>query len=172
MRRARPSCTTTASSDRPDTTNLRTSREDNHYNTRLHRRGLQRIQPRDAQADHKAADTAGYQPNCCRRNDPTVSRPHASRPTPNQPGMQGAKRERCPMGWQHHDAPRSQATIPTNAPQRQDSTIKRPTNQPQRPTSNPRPPGRAQARPSQEASVCATACESRSTCFFKSPHAY
>ena len=34
-----------------------------------------------------------YQPNCCRENDPTINRPHASRPTPNQPGMQGWKSE-------------------------------------------------------------------------------
>ena len=75
----------------------------------------------------------------CRKHDPTVKRPQASGPTPNPPGMQGSTQERRPMGWQHHDAPRPPATMPTNAPQRQKSTIKQPTNRPQRPTSNPQP---------------------------------
>ena len=150
-RRARPGRTTTATSDRPATTNLVTGREDNQRDIRLHQRGLQCTPPYDAPANHKAADTTGYQPNYCRKKDPTINKPHASWPTPNQPSMQGSKRERRPMRWRHHDAPCPPTTVPTNAPQRRDSEIKQPSNQPQRPTSNLRPPRRAQARPSQEA---------------------
>ena len=112
---------------------------------------LQRDTPHDEQADHKAVNTIMYQPNCCRENDPTINRPHASRPTSDQPGMQGSKRERGPMGWRHHGAPRPPTTIPTDTTQRRNSTIIQPTNQPQRTSSDPRRPGRAQARPSQEA---------------------
>ena len=100
----------------------------------------QRNQPHDAQADHKTANTTMYQPNCCRKNHPTMNRPHASRPKPTQPGMQGSRRERRPMGRRHHEAPHPPTTIPANAPQRRDSTIIKPTNQQQRTTSNPRPP--------------------------------
>ena len=88
----------TATSDRTAATNLRTSREDNKDNIRLPRRGLQRNRPHDAQGDHKTANTTMYQPNYCRKNDPIINRPHAGRPTPNQPGMQGSRRERRPMG--------------------------------------------------------------------------
>ena len=93
-----------ATSDRPATANLRTNREDNKDNVRLHRHGLQRNRTHDAQADHEAANITAYQPTCCRKNDPTRNRQHAGRPTANQPGMQGSKRERRPMGWRHHDA--------------------------------------------------------------------
>ena len=116
------------------------------------------------QADHEAAKTTAHQPHRSSSRDLTVNRPHASRPTPNQPGVHGSQRERRPTGWQHRGAPRPPTTIPTNKSERRDSTItqptainklprtiKRPTDRPQRPTSNPRPPGRAQARPSQEA---------------------
>ena len=81
----------------------------------------------------------GTEQTGCRKNDPTVNRPHASRQTPNQPGMQGSKREGRPMGWQHHDVPRPLANMPMNAPQRRHSTTKRPTDQPRRPLLNPRP---------------------------------
>ena len=54
----------------------------------------------------------GMVAGCCRRNDPTVNRPHASRPTPNRPGMQGSKQERRPMGWRHHDAQAKKAIDP------------------------------------------------------------
>ena len=78
MRSARPGRNTTTTSDRPATANPRTNLEDNKDDIWLHRRGLQHNRPHDAQADHKAADTTGHQPNCCRKNDPTVNRPHAS----------------------------------------------------------------------------------------------
>ena len=162
----------TARLDRPAATNLRSSREDEKHNIWLRRRGLQRNRAHDTQADHKAANTTMYQPNWCRKNDLTINRPHASKPTPNEPGMQGSKAERRPMGWRHHDVPRPPTTTPTNAPEGRDSTIMQLTNQPQRTTSDPRPPGRAQARQSQEAWVRVTACQSRSTCLFKSSHAY
>ena len=128
--------------------------------------------PNDEQADHKAATTTMHQPNRCSNNNATINRPHASCPTPNQPGMQGSKQERRPTGWRHHGAPSPPTTIPTDTTEHRNSTIIQPTNLRQRTTSNPRPPGRAQAQPSQEACVRVTACESRSTCFFKSSHAY
>ena len=115
------------------------------------------------QADDEAAKTtANQQHRSCSRHL-TVNRPHASRPTPNQPGVHGSKRERRPKGWRHRGAPRPPTTMPTNktwvyhhatdqptlTELHRNRTI-RPTNRPQRPTSNPQPPGRAQARPSQE----------------------
>ena len=151
-RRARRGCNSmTATSDGPAATHLRTNREDNKDNIWLRQRGVQRDRPRYEQADRRAAITTMYQPNCCRENDPTINRPHASRPTPNQPGMQGSKRERRPTGWRHHDAPRPPSTIPMDTTQRRNSTIIPPTNPPQRTTANPLPPGEAQARTSQEA---------------------
>ena len=114
--------------------------------------------------DNEAAQTTAHQPHRSCSRDLTVNRPHASRPTPNQPGVHGSKRERRPTGWRHCGAPRPPTTIPTNETECRDSTItqptvvcklrrtmKRPTDRPQRPTSNPRPPGTAQPRPSQEA---------------------
>ena len=62
-------------------------------------------------------------------NDPTLNRPHASRPTPNRPGMQELKRERRFMGWRQHAAPRPPTTIPTNTTEHRNSTITNPTNQ-------------------------------------------
>ena len=116
------------------------------------------------QADHEAAKTTAHQPHRSCSRDLTINRPHASRRTPNHPGVHGSQRERRPTGWRHCCAPHSPTTIPTNKTERCDSTItqrtainklrrtiKRPTDRPQRPTSNPRLPGRAQARPSQEA---------------------
>ena len=116
------------------------------------------------QANHEEAKTTSHQPHRSCSHDLTVNRPHAGRPTPNQPGVHGSQRERRPTGGQHRGAPRPPTTIPTNKTERRDSTItqpttinklrrtiKRPTDRPQRSTSNPRPPGRAQARPSQEA---------------------
>ena len=107
--------------------------------------------PNGKQTGHKAAKTTVHQPNRCRNNNPTINRPHASRPTPNQPGMQGSKRERRPKRRRHHGAPRPPTTISTNTTEQRNSTIIQPTNQRQQTTSNPGPPGRAQARPSQEA---------------------
>ena len=111
-RRARPGCNRmTATSDRPAATNLRTNREVNKDDIRW--RGLRGNRPHDEQANRKPANTTMYRPNRCTENDPTINRPHASRPTPNQPGMQGLKRERRPMGRRHHGAPRPPTTIPT-----------------------------------------------------------
>ena len=58
-----------------------------------------------------------------------MNRPHASRPTPNRPGMQGSKRERRPMSWRQHAAPRPPTAIPTSTAEHHDSTITNPTNQ-------------------------------------------
>ena len=103
-----------------------------------------------------AADPTANEPTIRRltpqcTNHPTINRPHASRPTPYQPDMQGSKRERRPTGWRHHGAQRAQTTIPTDTTEHRNSAIMQPTNQRQRTTSIPRPPGRAQVRPSQEA---------------------
>ena len=46
--RARPGRNTSTKPDRPATANLRTNREDNEDNIRLHQHVLQRIQPHDA----------------------------------------------------------------------------------------------------------------------------
>ena len=152
MCRARPGHNTmTVTSDRPTATNLRTNREDNKDNIRLRQCGLQRNRPHDEQVNRKAATTTIYQQKCCRENDPTIDRPHASWPPPNQPGMQGSEREWRSMGWRHHGAPSPLNTIPKDMTQRRNSTILELTNQPQRITSNPGPPGRAQDRPCQEA---------------------
>ena len=59
----------------------------------------------------------------------TVNRPHASRPTPNQPGVHGSKRERRPTGWRHHHAPRPLTTMPTNTTEQRNSTITNAANQ-------------------------------------------
>ena len=79
--------------------------------------------PNDEKTDHHAPNTTMHQPIRCSNNDPTINRPHASRPTPNQPGMQGSKQERRPMGRQHHGAPRPLTTIPTDATEQRNSTI-------------------------------------------------
>ena len=123
MHRARSGRITSTAPDRPAAATLRTNREDNENNVPLHRRGLQNWLPT----------------KLLQNNDPTMNRPEASRPTPNRPGVQGSKREQHPMGWQQHAAPSPPATIPTNAPQHRDSSIRQPTNQPKQPTSNPRP---------------------------------
>ena len=51
------------------------------------------------QADHEAAKTTANQQHRSCSGHLTVNRPHASRPTPNQPGVHGSKRERPPKGW-------------------------------------------------------------------------
>ena len=118
---------------------------------RTRQRRQQQKGPNNERTDHQAANTTMHQPNRCSNNDAAISRPHASQPPRNQPGMQGSKQERCPTGRRHHGAPRPPTTIPTDTTEHRNSTIIQLTNLRQRTTSNPRPPGRAQARPSQEA---------------------
>ena len=65
-------------------------------------------------ADHEAATTTAHQQHHSCSHHLTVNRPHASRPTPNQPGVHGSKRKRRPTGWQHRGAPRPPTTMPTN----------------------------------------------------------
>ena len=121
------------------------------------------MEPKQTKPTKREAKTTAHQPHRSCSRHLTVNRPHGSRPTPNQPGMHGSKRERRPTGWRHRGAPCPPTTIsknktvtlpprprPTNVNKLR-QTVKRPTNQPRRPTSNPRPPARAQARPSQEA---------------------
>ena len=119
--------------------------------SRTRQRRQQQKKPKDEQANHKAADTPKHQPNICGNNDATINRPHASRPTSNQPDMQGSIQKRLPTGWRHHGAPGPPTTIPTDTTAHRNSTVTKLKNLRQRTTPNPRPPGRAQARPSQEA---------------------
>ena len=80
-------------------TQLHTRRlHDSPRSDRTRQRRRQQSRPNNEQADHKAANTTMHQPNCCSNNDATIITPHASRPTPNQPGMQGSKQERRPTG--------------------------------------------------------------------------
>ena len=81
------------------------------------------------QADHEAANTTVHQQNHCSSHDMTKNGPHAGRPTPNQPGMQGSKRERHPTGWRHRGAPRPPTTIPTDTTEHVTLPLRtRPTN--------------------------------------------
>ena len=89
--------------------------------------------------------------NCCRNQNPTTDRPHAGRPTPDRPGVQGSKLERRLAGGRHHGTPHPATTMTRATKAHRNPTIRQLTNQGQRTTSNPGPPGRAQARPSQEA---------------------
>ena len=79
--------------------------------------------------DHEASKTTVHKPDRSCSRDLTVNRPHASRPTSNQPGVHGSKRERLPTGRPRHDAPRPPTTIPMNKTQHCDSTLTQPTNQ-------------------------------------------
>ena len=81
------------------------------------------------EADHEAAKITAHQRRRSCSRDLTVNRPHASQPTPNQPGVHGSKRERRSTGWRHRGAPRPTTTIPTNKTDHRDSTITQPTNQ-------------------------------------------
>ena len=114
----------------PGTTNQHRNKQD-HYtnNIRPRKRPQQRQGTNAEQADHEAADTTVHQQNHCSGHDMTVNRPHASRPTSNQPGVHGSKRERRLTGWRHHGAPRPPTTIPTNTAEHRNSTITNATNQ-------------------------------------------
>ena len=74
-------------------------------------------------ADHEAAMTTAHQPHRSCSRHMTVNRPHASRQTPNQPGVQGPKRERRPTGRRHRGAPCLPATKPTDMAEHRNSTI-------------------------------------------------
>ena len=78
---------------------------------------------------HEAANTTVHQQNHCSGHDMTTNRPHASRPTPNQPGMQGSKRERHPTGGGHCAVPRPPTTVPTDTTEHVTLPLRtRPTN--------------------------------------------
>ena len=98
-------------------------------NIRLYEHPQQRVGTHANQADHEAAKTNARQPHRSCSRDLTVNRPHARRPTSNQPGVHGSKRERRPMGWPHNGAPRPPTTIPTNKTEHCDPTITQLTNQ-------------------------------------------
>ena len=113
-----------------------------------------------------------HQPNICRNHDPSKKIPHAYRPTPNPPGMQGSKQEPRPTGWRRPWCA-TPAKDDTHGHIRTPQLYNYTTDQPTGTNYFKAPaPGTAQARRSQEASVPVTACESCSTCFFKSSHAY
>ena len=78
--------------------------------------------------------------NCCSNNDATINRRHASRLTPNQPGMQRFEWERRPTGRRHHGAPRPPTTIPTDTPEYRNSTIIQPRNLSNELLQTPAPP--------------------------------
>ena len=81
------------------------------------------------QADHEAANTTVHQQNHGSGHDMTKNRPHANRPTPNQPGMQGSKQERRPTGWRKRGVPRPPTTIPINTTEHVTLPLRtRPTN--------------------------------------------
>ena len=73
--------------------------------------------------------TTAHQPHRSCSRHMTVNRPHASRPTPNQPGVHGSKPERRPTGWRHRGAPRPLRTMPTNTTEHRNSTIRNAANQ-------------------------------------------
>ena len=99
----------------PGTTNQHRNKQDNYMNNiRPRKRPQQRQGTNAKQANHEAANTTVHQQNHCSGHDMTINRPHASRPTLNQPGMQGSKQEWRPTGWRHRRAPRPPTTIPTN----------------------------------------------------------
>ena len=98
-------------------------------NIRLYDHRQQRDRTQANQADHEVAKTIAHQPHRSCSRDLTVNRPHASRPTSNQPGVHGLKRERRPMGSPHHGSPSSPTTIPTNKTEHRNSTTTNPTNQ-------------------------------------------
>ena len=84
--------------------------------------------------DHEAAKTTAHQPHRSCSRHLTINRPHASRPTPNQPGVHGSKRERRQTGWRHRGAPRPPTTRPTNTAEHRNSTVTNATNQCQQTT--------------------------------------
>ena len=79
---------------------LRTKEPTVHRSSTRQPRTRQRRQQQKRTHDehHIAADTPQHQPSSCGNNDATINRPHASRPTSNQPDMQGSIRERRPRG--------------------------------------------------------------------------
>ena len=57
------------------------------------------------QTDQEAAKTSAHQPHRSCSRDLTINRQHARRPTLNQPGVHGSRRERRPTGRPHRDVP-------------------------------------------------------------------
>ena len=124
------------------TTQRRHGRAGCTNNVRRYDHRQQRDETHADQADHEAPQTTAHRPHRSCSRHLTVNRPRASRPTPNQPGVQGSKRERRPSGWRHRGAPCPPTTIftnktvtlpPRNRPTnvtRLHRTVKRPTNQP------------------------------------------
>ena len=120
---------TTLHSNRETTNQDRHGRAGYTNNIQRYDHRQQRDRTHANRADHEAAKTTAHQPHRSCSRDLTVNRPHASRPTPNQPGVHGSKRERCPTGGRHRGAPRPPTTIPTNKTEHHESTITQRTNQ-------------------------------------------
>ena len=75
-------------------TNQQRNKHGNYANNiPLRRRPLQRPGTNAKQADHEAANTTVHQQNRCSGQNVTINRSHASRPTPNWPGMHRSERE-------------------------------------------------------------------------------
>ena len=98
-----------------DATNWRRRERTGYTNTiRLCKHRQQHDGTSANQTHHEAAKTTAQRPQHSCSRDLTINTPHASRPTPNQPGLQGSKRERHQTGRPHCDAPHSPTTIPTD----------------------------------------------------------
>ena len=78
--------------------------------------------------DHEAAKTTAYPPHRSCSGDLTINRPHASRPTLNQPGVNGSQQEWRRAAEPHRDAPQPPTTIPTDTTEHRNPTITQPTN--------------------------------------------
>ena len=97
----------------PTTAKYRNRQDDYTNNIQPCKRRLQRKGTNGEEAGCEAASTTVQKENRCRNNNPTLKRRHASRPKPNQPDMQGSKREQHPTGRPHHGPPRRPTPIPT-----------------------------------------------------------
>ena len=100
-----------------------TNQQRNKQGTHAKKRPLQRQGTNAEQANHEVANTTTHQQDYCSGHDVTINKRHASRPTPNCPGMHCSKQERRPTGW------RPPTTIPTNTTEHHITTITNPTSQ-------------------------------------------
>ena len=120
---------TTLTTRTQDATNQRRGEKTGYTNNiRLCNHRQQHEGTHTNQADHEAARTTAHQPHRSCSRDLTINRPHASRPTLNQPGVHGSKRERLRTGWPHRDAPHLPIRIPTDTTEHHNPIITQPTN--------------------------------------------
>ena len=112
-----------------DATNQRRRKRTSYKNNiRLYSHHQQHNGTPANQTDHEAAKTTAHEPHCSCSRNLTINRPHASRPTLNQPGMHGSRRERDQTGRSHRDAPHPPTTIPTDKTEHRNPTITQPIN--------------------------------------------